>query len=73
MLNYILYLFLLFVLLISSDEGIFGYWLTSGSIVRLKIVKSSLWKDYYSFCEDGIDPNSILDKNKKINLLEKEH
>ena len=51
---------------ISSDEGIFGYWLTSGSIVKIENCNNLVCgKIITVFVEDGIDPNSILDKNNK--------
>lgn len=55
---------------ISSDEGIFGYWLTSGSIVKIENCNNLVCgKIITVFVEDGIDPNSILDKNNKNKSL----
>ena len=57
-------------LYISSDEGIFGYWLTSGSIVKIENCNNLVCgKIVTVFVEDGIDPKTLLDKNNKNKSL----
>ena len=53
-------------LYIYSDDGIFGYWLTSGSIVKIENCNNQVCgKIVTVFVEDDIDPKSVLDKNNK--------
>ena len=53
-----------------SDEGIFGYWLTSGSIVKIENCNNLVCgKIETIFVEDDTDPKSILDKNNKNKSL----
>ena len=53
-----------------ADTNIFGYWLTSGSIVKIENCNNLVCgKIITVFVEDGIDPNSILDKNNKNKSL----
>ena len=55
---------------IFADANIFGYWLTSGSIVKVENCDNLVCgKIITVFVEDGIDPNSILDKNNKNKSL----
>ena len=57
-------------LCINSDEGIFGYWLTSGSIVKIENCNNQVCgKIVTVFVEDDIDPKSVLDKNNKNKSL----
>ena len=57
-------------LYISSDEGIFGYWLTSGSIVKIENCNNLVCGRIETiFVDDGKDPKSILDVNNKNKLL----
>ena len=69
--KYILFLSLSFLNSnISADANIFGYWLTSGSIVKVENCDNLVCgKIITVFVEDGIDPNSILDKNNKNKSL----
>ena len=66
-----LYLYSIFILIIfslnlSSEDEIFGYWLTSGSIVKIENCGNSIWRNRITiFTEDGVDPKSILDENNK--------
>ena len=54
---------------LSSEEGIFGYWLTSGSIVKIETCNNSICGEIATvFTEEGIDPKSILDENNKDKL-----
>ena len=67
---YFISFFALFSLYISSHEEIFGYWLTSGSIVKIENCNNLVCgKIITIFVEDGIDPDSILDKNNKDKSL----
>tara|TARA_B100000925_G_scaffold147503_1_gene110537 strand:- start:387 stop:1034 length:648 start_codon:yes stop_codon:yes gene_type:complete len=57
-------------LYISSDDGIFGYWLTSGSIVKIENCNNLVCgKIETIFVDDGTDPKSILDENNKNKSL----
>ena len=57
-------------LYISSDEGIFGYWLTSGSIVKIENCNNLVCgKIETIFVDKGTDPESILDENNKNKSL----
>ncbi len=57
-------------LCISSDEGIFGYWLTSGSIVKIENCNNLVCgKIETVFVDNGADPKSILDENNKNKSL----
>ena len=57
-------------LYIYSDDGIFGYWLTSGSIVKIENCNNQVCgKIVTVFVEDDIDPKSVLDKNNKNKSL----
>ena len=57
-------------LCIYSDDGIFGYWLTSGSIVKIENCNNQVCgKIVTVFVEDDIDPKSVLDKNNKNKSL----
>ena len=69
--KYILFLSLSFLNSnIFADVNIFGYWLTSGSIVKVENCDNLVCgKIITVFVEDGIDPNSILDKNNKNKSL----
>ena len=74
--KYILFLILSFFNSnMFADTNIFGYWLTSGSIVKIENCNNLVCgKIITVFVEDGIDPNSpYLIKIIKINLLEIEH
>ena len=67
---YFISFFALCSLYISTDEEIFGYWLTSGSIVKIENCNNLVCgKIITIFVEDGIEPNSILDKNNKDKSL----
>lgn len=53
-------------LYVSSNETIFGYWLTSGSVVKIENCNNLVCgKIVTIFVDDGIDPTSILDRNNK--------
>ena len=57
-------------LYIYSDDGIFGYWLTSGSIVKIENCNNEVCgKIVTVFVDDDIDPKSVLDKNNKDKSL----
>ena len=50
----------------NNDSSMTGYWLTSQSIVHVKECENSLCAVIeHIFVENGIDPESILDKNNK--------
>tara|TARA_B100001109_G_C18834777_1_gene461399 strand:- start:892 stop:1374 length:483 start_codon:yes stop_codon:yes gene_type:complete len=67
---YFISFFLLSSFFIASDEGIFGYWLTSGSIVKIENCDNEVCgKIVTIFVEKGIDPNSIIDENNKDKSL----
>jgi len=67
MLNfYSIFFLIIFSVNLSSDEGIFGYWLTSGSIVKIETCNNSICGEIATvFTEEGVDPKSILDENNK--------
>ena len=67
MLNfYSIFFLIIFSINLSSEEGIFGYWLTSGSIVKIETCKNSICGEIATvFTEEGVDPKSILDENNK--------
>ena len=71
--KYILFLILSFLNLnIFADDNIFGYWLTSGSIVKIENCNNQVCgKIVTVFVEDGVDPESILDDNNKDKSLRK--
>ena len=57
---------IIFSVNLSSEEGIFGYWLTSGSIVKIETCNNSICGEIATvFTEEGVDPESILDENNK--------
>ena len=57
-------------LYIYSDEGIYGYWLTSGSIVKIENCNNRVCgKIVTIFVDDETDPESILDENNKNKAL----
>ena len=67
MLNfYSIFFLIIFSVNLSSEEGIFGYWLTSGSIVKIETCNNSICGEIATvFTEEGVDPKSILDENNK--------
>ena len=67
MLNfYSIFFLIIFSVNLSSEEGIFGYWLTSGSIVKIETCNNSICGEISTvFTEEGVDPKSILDENNK--------
>ena len=67
MLNfYSIFFLIIFSANLSSEEGIFGYWLTSGSIVKIETCNNSICGEIATvFTEEGVDPESILDENNK--------
>ena len=71
--KYILFLILSFLNSnIFADDNIFGYWLTSGSIVEIENCNNQVCgKIVTVFVEDGVDPDSILDDNNKDKSLRK--
>ena len=57
---------------LASKEvtSMIGYWLTSQSIVHIKICKEGLCGTIeHIFVDEGVDPKSILDKNNKKKAL----
>ncbi len=53
-----------------SDEGIFGYWLTSESIVKIENCNNFVCgKIETIFVDNDTDPKSILDENNKNKSL----
>ena len=57
---------IIFSVNLSSEGGIFGYWLTSGSIVKIETCNNSICGEIATvFTEEGLDPESILDENNK--------
>ena len=57
-------------LFIYSDDGIYGYWLTSGSIVKIENCDNNVCgKIVTIFVDDEVDPKSILDENNKNKAL----
>lgn len=71
--KYILFLILSFLNSnIFADDNIFGYWLTSGSIVKIEDCNNQVCgKIVTVFVEDGVDPKSVLDENNKDKSLRK--
>ena len=71
--KYILFLILSFLNSnIFADDNIFGYWLTSGSIVEIENCNNQVCgKIVTVFVEEGVDPESILDENNKDKSLRK--
>ena len=71
--KYILFLILSFLNSnIFADDNIFGYWLTSGSIVKIEDCNNQVCgKIVTVFVEEGVDPESILDENNKDKSLRK--
>ena len=71
--KYILFLILSFLNSnIFADDNIFGYWLTSESIVKIENCNNQVCgKIVTVFVEDGVDPESILDDNNKDKSLRK--
>ena len=67
MLNfYSIFFLIIFSVNLSSEEGIFGYWLTSGSIVKIETCNNSICGEIATvFTEEGVDPESVLDENNK--------
>jgi len=67
MLNfYSIFFLIIFSVNLSSEEGIFGYWLTSGSIVKIETCNNSICGEIATvFTEEGVDSESILDENNK--------
>ena len=67
MLNfYSIFFLIIFSVNLSSEEGIFGYWLTSGSIIKIETCNNSICGEIATvFAEEGVDPESILDENNK--------
>ena len=65
--------FLIAILISSnlfSDEDMFGYWLTPGSIVLIENCDNHLSAKIETiFVEEGLDPKSILDDNNKNKAL----
>ena len=54
----------------KEETSIVGYWLTSQSIVHIKICEEGLCGTIeHIFVDEGIDPKSILDKNNKKKSL----
>ena len=67
---YFISFFTFFSFYLFSDDGIFGYWLTSGSIVKIEDCNSQICGRIVTvFVEDGINPKSILDENNKNKSL----
>ena len=71
--KYILFLILSFLNSnIFADDNIFGYWLTSGSIVKIENCNNQVCgKIVTVFVEDGVNPESVLDDNNKNKSLRK--
>ena len=67
MLNlYSIFFLIIFSVNLSSEQGIFGYWLTSGSIVKIETCNNLICGEIATvFTEEGVDPESILDENNK--------
>jgi uncharacterized protein (DUF2147 family) len=59
-----------FPLASKEDTSMIGYWLTSQSIVHIKICEEELCGTIeHIFVDEGVDPKSILDKNNKKKTL----
>lgn len=55
---------------IFADSNIFGYWLTSGSVVKIENCNNQVCgKIITIFIDDEVDPKSILDDNNKNKSL----
>ena len=55
---------------IFADNNIFGYWLTSGSVVKIENCNNQVCgKIITIFVDDEVDPKSILDGNNKNKSL----
>ena len=55
---------------IFADNNIFGYWLTSGSVVKIENCNNQVCgKIITIFVDDQVDPESILDDNNKNKSL----
>ena len=69
--RYILFLSLSFLNSnIFADANIFGYWLTSGSIVKIENCNNQVCAKIVTiFVDDGVDPDSVLDENNKNKSL----
>jgi len=53
-----------------AEEGIFGYWLTPGSIVKIENCDSYICAKVETiFVDEGRDPKLILDENNKDRAL----
>ena len=53
-----------------AEEGIFGYWLTPGSIVKIENCDSYVCAKVETiFVDEGRDPKLILDENNKDRAL----
>ena len=66
--SFVLILFLSNTLI--AEEGIFGYWLTPGSIVKIENCDTYVCAKIETiFVDDGRDPKLILDENNKDKAL----
>ena len=55
---------------IFADNNIFGFWLTSGSVVKIENCNNQVCgKIITIFVDDEVDPKSILDDNNKNKSL----
>ena len=53
-----------------AEEGIFGYWLTPGSIIKIENCDSYICAKVETiFVDEGRDPKLILDENNKDRAL----
>ena len=53
-----------------AEEGIFGYWLTPGSIIKIENCDSYICANVETiFVDEGRDPKLILDENNKDRAL----
>ena len=51
---------------IFANDSVFGYWLTSASIVKIENCENSLCATIQIvFVPEGVDPESVLDKNNR--------
>ena len=51
----------------TEEHNMLGYWLTSGSIVKIEECDGMLCgKIEHVFVEEGIDPKSVLDSNNAV-------
>ena len=54
---------------IFANDSAFGYWLTSASIVKIENCDNSLCATIQIvFVPEGVDPESVLDKNSLVCL-----